>query len=241
VTAVGERPEVVQHGRARRKRRIFGAVGVLIISFLTAACSPSGLVTASNVPAVPSLYLPSANSAGASPSAGIVLPTLPPRSEIERVPTRVRVAALEIDLPVVTPPRDPNHYPFCDVAEFVDLMSRPGRAGTTYLYAHARPGMFLPILDASRVDDGRSMVGLAVEVYTSDDQLFTYEVTEVRRHVTSIDFAYRATVEQLILQTSEGPHGTLGKTMLIATPRTQGPAAHADAHPAGHPVDCRPG
>ncbi len=241
MTAVGERPGVVQHGRARRKWRNFGAVGVLIVSCLAAACTPPGVVTASNAPPVQSLYLPSAYPPSSSPSAEMVLPTLPPQSEIEREPTRVRVAALEIDLPVITPPRDPNHYPFCDVAEFVDLMSRPGRAGTTYLYAHARPGMFLPILDASRVDDGRSMVGLAVEVYTSDDQLFTYEVTEVRRHVTSIDFAYRATVEQLILQTSEGPHGTLGKTMLIAAPRSQGPAAHADAHPAGHPVDCRPG
>jgi hypothetical protein len=231
----------VQHGGARRKRPNFGAVGVLIVCSLAAACTPFGVVTASEVPPDPSIFLPAAQASGASPSAGVVLPTLPPRSEIERVPTRVRVAALEIDLPVVTPPRDPNHYPFCDVAEFIDQMSRPGRAGTTYLYAHARPGMFLPILDESRVDDGRSMVGLAVEVYTSDDQRFTYEVTEVRRHVTSIDFAYRATVEQLILQTSEGPHGTLGKTMLIATPRTQGPSAHADAHPAGHPIDCRPG
>jgi hypothetical protein len=141
---------------------------------------------------------------------------------------------------VITPPPDPNHYPLCDVAEFIDLMSRPGRAGTTFLYAHARADMFLPILDASRVDDGRSMLGVVVEVYTSDDQLFTYAVAEVRRHVTSLEFAYRATVEQLILQTSEGPHGTPGKTVLVATPLGDRPAPHAAAHPVAHPVDCGP-
>jgi hypothetical protein len=170
----------------------------------------------------------------------MVLPTLPPRSELERVPTRVRVAALGIDLPVVTPPPDPNHYPLCEVAEFVDLMSRPGRAGTTFVYAHARPGMFLPILEASRVHDGRSMLGVTVEVYTSDDRVFTYTVAEVRRHATSLEFAYRATVEQLILQTSEGPHGTPGKTMLVATPKGARPAPHAAAHPVAHPVECGP-
>ena len=168
------------------------------------------------------------------------LPTLRPASELERVPTRVRVAALDIDLPVVTPPNDPHHYPFCGVAEFIDQMSRPGRAGTTYLYAHARPGMFLAILEASRVDAGSSMVGLTVEIFTSDDRRFTYRVAEVRRHVTSIDFAYRATVEQLILQTSEGPYGTPGKTMLIAKPVGESPAAHADAHPAPHRTVCGP-
>lgn len=184
-----------------------------------------------------------ATSSGASgtPLSTVALPTLRPLSEVERVPTRVRVAALRIDLPVIAAPFDPHHYPFCDVAEFVDQMSRPGRAGTTYLYAHAREGMFLPILDASRVDDGKSMLGLRVEVYTSDDRLFTYDVTEVRRHVTSLDFAYRATVEQLILQTSEGPHGTPGKTMLIAIPVGEVAAAHTAAHPVAHPVSCGPG
>jgi hypothetical protein len=175
-----------------------------------------------------------------SPDVISRLPTLPPASELGRVPTRVRIPALHIDMPVVVPPNDPNHYPFCGVAEFIGQMSRPGWAGTTYLYAHARTGMFLPILEASRLDAGSSMLGLPIEIYSSDDRLFTYEVTEVRRHVTSIDFAYRATVEQLILQTSEGPYGTPGKTMLIAKPVGESPAESAAAHPAPHPAVCGP-
>jgi hypothetical protein len=157
---------------------------------------------------------------------------------MNRVPTRVRVPQLRIDLPIVAPPPEPDHFPWCNVAEYVPAMSRPGRPGTTFLYAHARAGMFLPILEASRLRSGRSMIGARVEVYTSDDRLFTYDVTEVRRHVVSLEFAYRATAEQLILQTSEGPRGTPGKTMLIAAPRDEQRASRTDATPDAHPVSC---
>ena len=166
------------------------------------------------------------------------LPTLTPETVLNRVPTRVQVPALEIDLPVVVPPTNPDHFPFCNVAEFLPSMSRPGRAGTTYLYAHARPGMFLPILERAERSDGRSMLGMVVIVYTSDDRQFTYEVASVHRHVVSLDSAFRATNEQLILQTSEGPRGTPGKTMLVALPRSESPASSTEAHPAAEPVRC---
>ena len=138
----------------------------------------------------------------------------------------------------MAPPPVPDHYPYCNVAEFIPALSRPGRPGATFLYAHARPGMFLPILERSRIDDGLSMVGLDVEVYTSDDRRFDYRVDEVRRHVTSLDAVYRTTAEELVLQTSEGPHGTIPKTMLVATPDGESAADHADAHPEAHPITC---
>lgn len=166
------------------------------------------------------------------------LPTLLPQSILNRVPTRVRVTALKIDIPVVPPPPEPDHYPYCNVAEFISTMSRPGRPGTTLLYAHARRGMFLPILEASRVREGKAMIGIRVEIFTSDNWLFTYEVSEVRRHVLSLDFAYRATMEQAILQTSEGPKGTRGKTLLIAVRVDEQPASRSDAQPVAHPIAC---
>ncbi len=169
------------------------------------------------------------------------LPTLVPASLLNRIPTRVRVKDLEIDLPVVRPPPDPDHYPYCDVAEFIPAMSRPGRPGTTFLYAHARTGMFLPILEGARVGGGRAMVGIEVEVFTNDNWVFTYQVSEVRRHVVSLDFAYRATVEQAILQTSEGPHGTPGRTLLIAVPSDERTASAGEAQPVAHPVACGSG
>jgi hypothetical protein len=171
---------------------------------------------------IPSITLPGSPSPGASPVA-------------DRVPTRVVVPALGIDLPVVRPPNDPNHFPYCDVAEYLVQLSRPGLPGTTYLYAHARVGMFLPIL---RTPDA-TMIGMLVQVYTSDDQLFLYEVTDVLRHQTNLDAAYKAKDEQLMLQTSEGPRGTIGKSMLVARPLSVGPADHAAANPTPHPLVCQ--
>ena len=72
--------------------------------------------------------------------------------------------------------------------------------------------MFLPILEASLVDNGRRMIGMLVEVYTSDNMQFVYEIYQVRRHQLSLDDAIAAKSETLWLQTSEGPRGTPGRT-----------------------------
>jgi hypothetical protein len=215
-----------------------GPIRLALVMLALVGCGGVGAApTAPGEVVAPTEPVPSMRQ-GPSPEVGVALPTLAPHAVLNRVPTRVRVPKLDIDLPVIQPPPQPDHFPFCDVAEYLPAMSRPGRAGTTYLYAHARPGMFLPILESSTIRGGASMIGLRVEVYSSDERLFTYQVTDVRRHVTSLDFAYRATVEQLILQTSEGPPGTAGKTMLIAAPRDEKPAAPTDALPEAKPVPC---
>ena len=194
--------------------------------------------------------------AGPEPSETPTIVTLPPTAEpsltprptsgptdtpaptvpADRVATRVVVAALGIDMPVVRQP-DPA-YPACDVAMYHEALGQPGQGRATYLYAHARTGMFLPILDASKVDNGAAMLGLIVEVYTSDDQLFLYEVTEVRRHQLELDAAVAATTEQLWLQTSEGPKGTRPKTQVVARFLSTGAADHDAAHPVANPVVC---
>jgi hypothetical protein len=170
------------------------------------------------------------------PSLGPAGTPAQPSSPVDqRVATRVVVPALRIDLPVVKPPNDPNHFPYCNVAEYLPQLSQPGHPGTTYLYAHARAGMFLPILESA----DRLMLGMLVQVYTSDDQVFLYEVTRVLRHQSSLDIAYQSKDEQLMLQTSEGPRGTIGKTMLIARPLSVGPADPALANPTPRPVACQ--
>ena len=83
-------------------------------------------------------------------------------------------------------------------------LGQPGQGKATYLYAHAREGMFLPLLRTS----GKKQIGMVVEVWTSDDQRFLYEITEVRRDQRDLDDAANADHEQLWLQTSEGPAGT---------------------------------
>jgi hypothetical protein len=88
------------------------------------------------------------------------------------------------------------------------------------------------------VNDGAAMIGMLVQVYTSDDRLYLYEITQVRRHALTLDDALAAKTPQLWLQTSEGPKGTPQKLQVVAMPLSDGPADHAAAHPTPHPVVC---
>ena len=94
--------------------------------------------------------------------------------------TRVAVPGLGIDLPVVL--QNGHASPSCDAAMYLQGLSQPGEAGVTFLYAHARTGMFLPLLTASLVNNGSRMIGMKVYVWTSDSHLYTYQITQVRRH-----------------------------------------------------------
>jgi hypothetical protein len=152
------------------------------------------------------------------------------------VATRVVIPALGIDLPIVKPV--PNAYPLCNVAMYLAALGQPGQGRATYLYAHARTGMFLPLLEQSRIGGGSHMLGMLVQVYTSDDQLFLYEIAKVLHHQLTLQAAIDATTEQLWLQTSEGPKGTVPKLQVLALPLSSGPADPAAAHPTPHPLVC---
>ncbi len=182
-------------------------------------------------------------SAAATPSALITLPPLssvPPASaspsaDPDRVATRVRVAAMDIDMPIV---EGPAGYPYCDVAMYLldkeQRLGQPGQGRATYLFGHARTGMFLPLLETPE----KKQLGMVVEVWTSDDYKFLYEIVDVRRAQTSLDDPLTADSEELWLQTSEGPRGTVGKTQVLAEPLSVERADPADAHPTPKPVDC---
>jgi hypothetical protein len=152
-----------------------------------------------------------------------------------RVATRVVVGALGIDLPVM---RQRTSYPPCNVAMYLTTLKQPGQGGATYLYAHARAGMFLPLLERSRVDNGASLLGLEVVVYTGDNRRFTYRIDEVRRHATDLRWVNRRRGDVLWLQTSEGPRGTIPKLQVGATLVSSGRASNRDAHPVPRPVNC---
>jgi hypothetical protein len=227
------------------------ARGRLLPAALTAAgvtLVGAGLLTYGTQPqpAAPSPSPPASTAPSASPTL-LPFPTPEPSAAtsaspaVARVATRVVVPALRIDLPVVRPPNDPNHFPYCNVAEYVPTLGQPGQKGTTYLYAHARDGMFLPLLLQSRVDNGSAMLGMLVQVYTSDDRVYLYEITRVLRHQSEL---YTRPAEQVVLQTSEGPRkGVPGYTglvmMVIANPISSGPADHAAADPTARPVTCQ--
>ncbi len=167
----------------------------------------------------------------ASPSA---TPTTTPAPPADRVATRVRVRGLDIDLAVV---KGNSGYPFCNVAMYLPSLSQPGFGKATYLYAHARDGMFLPLLRTK----ARQQRGQVVDVWTSDDWLFQYRITEVRRDqsfTTGLDDPSAASTEQLWLQTSQGPGRTFGYTQVIAEPIGARPADHRTANPTARPVVC---
>ena len=146
------------------------------------------------------------------------------------------IGALGIDLPVVKPPST-SSYPLCNVAEYLQVRWQPGEPGGTFIYAHAREGMFLPLLTQSKRAGGGALPGMLVQVYTSNNKVYTYRITQVQRHAL-----YAAATEQheqrLWLQTSEGPRGTRPKLIIVATQIGVEPASHAASHPTPRPVRC---
>jgi hypothetical protein len=228
--------------RTRIVPAILTALGVTFLAV--------GLLSFTNpVTAVPIVTPTPTTEAGvdATPAPLITLPPLgsggPPSAvpsiPADRVATRVRIAALKIDLPVIHPS---NAYPACNVAMYYGdpRLGQPGEGKAVYLYAHARTGMFLPILTASKVGNGNKMKGMIVEVWTNDDQRFLYVITQVLRHVPfdqTFNKPFAAKSEQLWLQTSEGV-GTQPKLQIVAEPLSQEAADHQEANPVAHPVNC---
>ena len=229
-------------------RRLIDLGAALLVGagvFLVAAgifyyVSPTPNATPSPIPTVDAALLrtvapyslpPSPTSAPSRSAVPTPSPTPTPA-----VATRIVIPALAIDLPVVAP--KPNEtLPLCNAAEYLVLdkpLAYPGLPRATYLYAHARAGMFGPLLTQSLTDDGAAMVGMQVEVYTDDDQVHVYRITQVIRHVLgsgALAAAANATADQLWLQTSEGPLDSSTKMQVVAEPVGTTAASHADAHP----------
>ncbi len=149
--------------------------------------------------------------------------------------TRVVVPGYHIDLPVVA---GPNGYPYCNVAMYQSVLWQPSEPGVTFIFAHARKGMFLPLLTASRANNGAALIGRRVYVYTSDSMVYVYRIVQVRRHVKSVQSAIGVTSEHLWLQTSEGPNFTYPKLIIVADRVSVAPATYAASHPTPHIVHC---
>lgn len=138
------------------------------------------------------------------------------------------------------PGQGPDLYPPCDVALYHTAFGQPGHGTTTYLYAHAREGMFLPLLEASEQRDGASLIGALVQVFTSDARVHVYEIVQVKRHATDFSIVDQAPpgTEQLVLQTSEGPAGTIPKLQILAVPLDVRDADPEEATPTPRPRPC---
>jgi sortase (surface protein transpeptidase) len=89
----------------------------------------------------------------------------------------------------------------------------PGQTGNTYLYAHARRGMFLTLWNARPGDE--------VFILAPDGQLRVYVIRDIFPRVTPTDVSSTqpTTGERLTLQTSTGPNPSDPRFVVFAFPR----------------------
>jgi hypothetical protein len=227
---------VVRRFRTRLLPALVTALGVALLATgllsYTSAVEPpfvpKPLASYNPLPTLPPVVLP-----GGQGGPGETFPS-------DRVATRIVVPRLQIDLPVILQ-QDPQYgdYPLCDVALYDPVFGQPGEGGVTYIYGHAREGMFLPLLIASQTNDGKRLLDDVVLVYTSDNFVFQYRISAVHRHATDLSEALATKTETLFLQTSEGPAGTIPKLQVLAAFVSKDSADPKDAHPNAHPRICR--
>ncbi len=138
-------------------------------------------------------------------------------------PVRVRVPYFDVDLPVVWSGRrvagNPAGYPLCDVAQYLvdeELELRlPGTPGTSWIYGHAQPGMFLPLTESYFENGRRELLGRLIRLQLRDGRLLTYRITQVD---VSFDYGLAERPNQrqhrLVLQTSTGSTGASPRLMV---------------------------
>ena len=149
--------------------------------------------------------------------------------------TRVAVSGIGIDLPII---RGPSTYPPCRVAMYLAGAAQPREPGITFIYAHARTGMFLPLLTSWRNNRGASLIGRTVKVWTSDSYVVTYRVNKVRVTSNVMTGVTSLTRERLWLQTSTGPNTSYPKLIVEAYRISTAKTTYAASHPTPHPVGC---
>lgn len=128
---------------------------------------------------------------------------------------RVQIPRLSIDLPMTegdiardtVDQKTPEDFAF-----HLPTTSIPGLGSNTYIYAHARVGMFLNLWNATPGD--------VVYISTPDLRALKYVVTEVHRRIASDDVSWMKGTpqERLTIQTSTGPSPTDPRFVVIAVP-----------------------
>ena len=186
----------------------------VLLAVVLAACTP-----VATVPSTPPAQAPTPTTAATADVAG-VRSAAPSPSERADGPIpdgfRIAIPRLGIDLPIaegdvqrdVRELRTPDGYAF-----HLPGTALPGRKGNTYLYAHARSGMFLALWNARPGDE--------VTVTTPDGRLLVYVVGEVLPRVpaTDVSATLPTTSERLTLQTSTGPSPSDPRFVVLAFPR----------------------
>ena len=197
-------------------RPFVALAGTLLLALGIALIAGGGLPRAGSVAPV---ALPSPTASAPIASA----PIASPASTVEAQPTgpipegyRIQMPRLGIDLPIaegdverdVVIQQTPENFAF-----HLPGTALPGSGSNTYIYSHARRGMFLSLWSAKEGDD--------VWISTPDRLALRYVVAEVHPRVPPTDVSWvQPTVgERLTLQTSTGPNREDPRFVVIALPR----------------------
>lgn len=191
--------------------------GVLLLAVGIALIAGGGLPRGGSVAPI---ALPNASAAASTPTATTspdsttLSPTAP---TIAPIPDGYRIAMprLGIDLPIaegdvqrdVVIQRTPENFAFHFPGTAI-----PGTLGNSYIYAHARRGMFLSLWNA-RVGDN-------VSITTPGGDELKFVVTEVHPRVPAADTSWLQPTddERLTLQTSTGPNRDDPRFVVVAAP-----------------------
>ena len=144
------------------------------------------------------------------------------------------VLSTSINLPIV---RGPSGYPYCNVAMYSGALNQPTEPGVTFVYAHARKGMYLPLLKQWQANRGVNLIGKSVYVYTSNSRVHRYVIDKVRSSRT-MDGVFAVKGERLWLQTSTGPNYTYAKLFIEASRVSTTTTTYAASHPTARIVKC---
>ena len=191
--------------------------GVLLLAVGIALVAGGGLPRGGSVAPL-ALPSPSASATPApSEPTGSPNVTQTPLPTIGPIPDgyRIRMPRLGIDLPIAegdlyrdtvqqqTPENFAFHFPGTAI---------PGVVGNSYIYAHARRGMFLSLWNAR--------VGDEVSITTPAGVELKFVVTEVHPRVPPLDTSWLqpSDDERLTLQTSTGPNSGDPRFVVIAAP-----------------------
>jgi LPXTG-site transpeptidase (sortase) family protein len=188
--------------------------GVLLLAVGIALVAGGGLPRAGSVAPV-ALPTVSATVSPSPASTTTVSPTPAPMNGPIPDGYRIEVPRLGIDLPIAegdierdvvvqkTPENFAFHFPGTAI---------PGTFGNSYIYAHARTGMFLTLWNAR--------VGDQVSITTPAGVELKFVVTEVHPKVPPADTSWLqpSADERLTLQTSTGPNRDDPRFVVIAGP-----------------------
>ena len=187
--------------------------GVLLLAVGVALVAGGGLPRAGSVAplAVPSAYASTTPAPTASAASPTAVPTIGPipegyRIEMPRLGIDLPIAEGDVERDVVvqkTPENFAFHFPGTAI---------PGTFGNSYIYAHARQGMFLSLWNAR--------IGDQVSITTPAGIEIKFVVTEVHPRVPPADTSWLQPSgdERLTLQTSTGPNREDPRFVVIAAP-----------------------